>query len=286
MLAFSWHLFLFLQNCYSNLKDYYSILGVPSTASDAVIKRQYRQLALRYHPDKNSSAEAALIIQEINEAYDVLGDPQKRQEYDLLLSGQYVVVTPEPEPAAPRHRDPRYRPKSAEYMREVRENSVNAYMRDNLRYMVLVSKFTMAFALFCMLDFVLPTKKETHQIVGTSKTAEGRKTIGSFIIYLEDETEVRLSHELHEVFLDGDKVDYYTSIILSIPVKIENQSNHYLTRVPLSYFGNFLFFPIVLLATSALGVFYSGEGVEFRFNVGLFNLIFFLFNLYFLNVHR
>ncbi|MBS1553462.1 MAG: J domain-containing protein [Bacteroidetes bacterium] len=268
------------------MKDYYSILGVSSTASDTVIKRQYRQLALRYHPDKNSSAEAALIIQEINEAYDVLGDPQKRQQYDMLLSGQYLVVTPEPEPAAPRHRDPRYRPKSAEYMREVRENSVNAYMRDNLRYMVLVSKFTMVFALFCMLDFALPTVKNTHQITSTSKTANDQNVRGSFILYLDDGTSVSLSHELDEVFLDGDKVDYYNSMILSIPVKIENQRNHYLTRVPLSYFGNFLFFPIVLLATSALGVFYSGEGVEFRFNVGLFNLIFFLFNLYFLNVHR
>ncbi|MFM8913993.1 MAG: J domain-containing protein [Flammeovirgaceae bacterium] len=266
------------------MKDYYAILGVSPTASAAVIKSRYRQLALRYHPDKNNTPEAALLIQEINEAYDVLGDPDKRANYDLLQSGHYVVVAPEPE--TPRHRDPRYRPKSAEYMREVRENSINTYMRDNLRYMVLVSKCTMAFALFCMLDFALPTKMETHQIVGTSKTAEGKKTIGSFIIYLEDDTEVRLSHELDEVFLDGDQVDYYTSIILSIPIKIENHRNHYLTRVPLSYFGNFLFFPIILLATSALGIFYTGEGVEFRFNVGLFNLIFFFFNLYFLNVHR
>lgn len=266
------------------MKDYYAILGVSLNASAAVIKSRYRQLALRYHPDKNKTPEAALLIQEINEAYDVLGDPGKRTHYDLLRSGRFVVVTPEPE--TPRHRDPRYRPKSAEYMREVRENSINAYMRDNLRYMVMVSKFTMAFALFCMLDYVLPTQQQTHQIVATSKTTEGKKAINAFIVYLDDGTEVRLSHELDEVFVEGDVVDYGVSKILSIPVKIQNQRNRFLTRVPLSYFGNFLFFPIILLATSALGIFYTGEGFEFRFNVGLFNLIFFFFNLYFLNVHR
>ncbi|MFM8834888.1 MAG: J domain-containing protein [Cytophagales bacterium] len=284
MLAFGWHLFYFYGNAIHTLKDYYSLLGVSSTSSDAVIKRQYRQLALRYHPDKNSSPEAARIIQEINEAYDVLGNPQKRQQYDMLLTSQYVVTTPEP--ATPRHRDPRYRPKSTEYMRDVLDNSINGYMRDNLHYMVLVSKFTMAFAVFCLLDFALPTAKENHQIVGTSKTASEQNVEGSFILYLDDGTGISLSHELDEVFLDGDKITYYTSPILSIPIKIANQRNQYLARVPLSYFGNFLFFPIILMATSALGVFYSVEGVEFRFNVGLFNLIFFFFNLYFLNVHR
>jgi curved DNA-binding protein CbpA len=57
------------------LKDYYAILGLTTNARDAEIKRAYRQLALRYHPDKNKSVEAEGLIQEINEAYDVLSDP-------------------------------------------------------------------------------------------------------------------------------------------------------------------------------------------------------------------
>jgi DnaJ domain len=268
------------------LKDYYAILGLTSSAQDAEIKRAYRQLALRYHPDKNKSVEAEAMIQEINEAYEILGDPQQRNLYDQLLSGAIQVVPSTPEPAAPRHRDPRYRPKSAEYIREVRQNSFYTYMRDNLRYAVLISKFTLVFAMICLIDFMLPTRKETYTILNTSKTANERNSAGAFVIYLENGAGVKLSHELEESFIEGDQIDYYTSLLLSIPIKIINQRTDFLTRVPLSFYGNFLFFPVILLATSALGIFYAGEGVEFRFNVGLFNLLFFLFNLYFLNIHK
>ncbi|MFM7859459.1 MAG: J domain-containing protein [Flammeovirgaceae bacterium] len=269
------------------MKDYYSILGLPTTASDAVIKRQYRKLALQYHPDKNKSPEAAQIIQEVNEAYDVLSDPQKRTQYDQLLSGQYVIVPPVPE--TPRHRDPRYRPKSAEYVRKSRENSFYMYMKQNLKYMVLVSKCTLAFTLFCLTDFVLPSVKEVHQILYTSKTVnaqQSQESRGEFVLYLENGSVIQLSHDFEENFLEGDKVDFNRSRVLSVPVRLLNQRTGFSTRVPLSFFGNFFFFPIILFFTSALGIFFNDEGTEFKFNVGLFNLIFFFFNLYFLNVHR
>jgi curved DNA-binding protein CbpA len=66
-------------------KDYYTILGVRQSASGEEIKKAYRQLVRRYHPDVNpgnSSAEAH--IKEINEAYEILSDPQKRGRYDML----------------------------------------------------------------------------------------------------------------------------------------------------------------------------------------------------------
>lgn len=255
-------------------------------AHNADIKRAYRQLALRYHPDRNKSPEAEVMIQEINEAYDVLGDSQQKILYDQLLSGAIQVVPSTPEPTAPRHRDPRYRPKSAEYMREVKQNSFYTYMRNNLKYAVLVSKLTLAFALFCMIDFILPAQKQTHSVVSTSNSAEKKREVGAFIIYLENDLEIKLSHELEERFMEGDTIDYYSSLLLSIPIKIVNHRTQFFTKVPLSFYGNFLFFPIILLATSALGIFYEGEGMEFRFNVGLFNLLFFLFNLYFLNIHK
>ncbi len=67
-------------------KDYYKILGVKRDASDAEIKRAYRSLALKYHPDKNPSSDATTRFKEINEAYEVLGDSQKRSKYDRLGS--------------------------------------------------------------------------------------------------------------------------------------------------------------------------------------------------------
>ena len=64
-------------------RDYYEILGCARSTDDGALKSSFRKLALKYHPDKNGgSAEAELRFKEINEAYQVLSDPQKRAAYD------------------------------------------------------------------------------------------------------------------------------------------------------------------------------------------------------------
>ena len=77
-------------------KDYYKVLGIPKNASQDEIKRAYRDLAMKFHPDKNKSKDATEHFKEINEAYAVLGDPEKRQNYNLLGSEQFgQQYTPE-----------------------------------------------------------------------------------------------------------------------------------------------------------------------------------------------
>ena len=64
-------------------RDYYEVLGVDRGADDATIKKAYRQLAKKYHPDMNpGDKEAEKKFKEASEAYSVLSDPEKRRQYD------------------------------------------------------------------------------------------------------------------------------------------------------------------------------------------------------------
>lgn len=67
-------------------KDYYKILGVPRDANDRQIKKAFRKLAVKYHPDKNKAKDAEVKFREVAEAYEVLSDEKKRRQYDQFGS--------------------------------------------------------------------------------------------------------------------------------------------------------------------------------------------------------
>src|SRR5215211_2799821 len=68
-----------------DFKDYYSTLGVAKTSTEKEIKQTYRKLERKHHPDVNPGDKSAESrFKEINEAYEVLGDPAKRKKYDEL----------------------------------------------------------------------------------------------------------------------------------------------------------------------------------------------------------
>ena len=93
-------------------KDYYATLGVPKTATDAEIKKAFRKLAREHHPDVNpgnKSAEAK--FKEINEANEVLGNPESRRKYDDLGANwrNYENAGPQPSSHQPGHHTRRTR---------------------------------------------------------------------------------------------------------------------------------------------------------------------------------
>src|SRR3972149_10241026 len=63
-------------------RDYYETLGVPRGATPEEVKKAFRRLAMKYHPDRNKSDDAHDRFKSINEAYEVLSDPERRAVYD------------------------------------------------------------------------------------------------------------------------------------------------------------------------------------------------------------
>lgn len=75
------------------MKNYYSILGVSRNASVQEIKQAFRKLAVKYHPDKSNDSSTASKFIEITEAYEVLRDLQKKQQYDVYYDKYFVSTT-------------------------------------------------------------------------------------------------------------------------------------------------------------------------------------------------
>lgn len=72
-----------------NKRDYYEVLGVSKSASKDEIKKAFRKLAMKYHPDKNKNHDAEEKFKEINEAHEILSDETKKQQYDQFGHGSF-----------------------------------------------------------------------------------------------------------------------------------------------------------------------------------------------------
>ena len=71
-------------------EDLYKILGINENASHDEIKKAYRGLSLKYHPDRNPAPEATEKFKQINQAYEVLGDEQKRKQYEMERQNPFM----------------------------------------------------------------------------------------------------------------------------------------------------------------------------------------------------
>jgi len=263
------------------LKNYYFILSLNIYASEAEIKQAYRKLALQFHPDKNPSPEAEEIFKEVNEAYECLGDPVRKFLYDQMLRGEAVEEQVQ-EPVRT-HRDPRYRPRpqTATPRKPTHREEILAMMASNLKYSLMISRLTLLFSVILMTDYSLPPVKTITEVLTENATNRG----SSFKLELRDGKTVSVSREAAKNLRRAIRIGVYRSAWLSIPLTLEDEQTHYRTPVELSIYGNFIFWPILLLLTSLVGTFYW-KGVEFRFNVGIVNFILFLLTLIFLNVHK
>jgi hypothetical protein len=257
------------------LKNYYFILGLTTNANANEIKHAFRQLALQFHPDRNPSKEAAAIFIEINEAYEILSDPQQKFQYDQLLLG--------PTDSKP-HRDPRYRPKPpGSYNGSSRKKEILEFMQANLKYALMVSRIALLFSAVLIADYTLPPEKIKREVVNLELKRELRDQ--SIQLNLADGESVTLNPKTALEFRQGSSITIYSSMIFSVPLILENERTHFKTKVLLSIYGNFSFIPLVLLITSLLGTFYW-KGTEFRFNLGVVNFFLIFLCFFFLQINN
>ncbi len=259
------------------LKNYYAILEIPFSAQQADIKRAYRKLALEYHPDRNASPNAAAIFREVNEAYEMLGDPQKKALYDQLLAG----TKPEAEAvvaASSVHKDPRYRPKPPGFVhtRNSQRKEMLEWMTRNLHAAIRLSQFTLCCSLFLFVDFCLPMKSELQKIVGF-ETVRGLRGTQGLKIQSSGGTSFSITKSSSVPLSTGDTIVIRSSRVLGVPKRVANLEGTFNSRIRVSIYGNFVFFPAIWLLTSALGVFYK-KGIEFRFNLSIVNALLIIFN--------
>lgn len=253
-------------------------MGLNTFAHIQEVKRAYRKLALQFHPDKNHSAEAASIFVEVNEAYEILGDPQRKFEYDQLLQG-----VPVPNQTFTTHRDPRFRRGPvAEESGSTRKEVLDA-MRTYIHYAVMFSRVALLFSLVLITDYSLPPEKVREEVTGKRIKQESRYSQSSQLS-LQDGEVITLKKEIAREFDRGSIITVHNTAMFSVPLVLENETTGFKAKVPVSIYGNFKFLPLIMLITSLLGTFWW-KGVEFRFNLGIVNILLILLSFVFLRIH-
>ncbi|RAV98389.1 J domain-containing protein [Pseudochryseolinea flava] len=241
------------------MKDYYAILGVSDHAHSSEIKRAYRRLAIQYHPDKNPSPEAQTLFVEINEAYDVLIDPQERRAYDLRRYKPFAEFVQEEQ--LPKHRDPRYRPKP-NYKREksqqlrFMERMAQPARMLNIVGLVLVLLFTV--------DYIMPYR-QTSEVITNGPEIELQRRGAPYYLTTASHKTVKVYRKLSEF---GGRIKLTQTRIFGITMSVSDLSGF--NQVTMGYmYRGYIIFPLFLLIASVVGVINRRNIIiNFNFAVG------------------
>lgn len=249
------------------MKDYYSILGIHRSASEAEIKRAYRRLAIIYHPDKNKDPQAQEIFVAITEAYDVISDPARRQLYNQSIDRPFsdVLVAEEQKP---KHRDPAYwrRDRSA---RPAPKPNTDTYelMKHYLKYFRWAGRIGLVASVLFFIDYILPYKHVEEKIVEIYEVRGRRNSTAHNVLVTESGKKIKLYNgQAGGFFSEPSIVGEYT-FFYSTPMWLSTTSGEYIVQLAYMY-GGLILFPLILLVSSVLSLFYK-DRIEFCFNTNL-----------------
>lgn len=255
------------------MKDYYKLLGVSTTASADEIKRAFRKLAVKYHPDKNpDNPHAEEMFKLINEAYDVLGDWEKRKMYDLRWENPFTGIAPEPEKKSPE--DPRYRRRRPPGARPpVSHNSPADLMRDYLPYVRIISYTGLLFAVLIYADLLLPYTDRTEHLE-IVKTREANRHNNAYMFITESGHQIRVYDYDARHLMKEEVIRFSETMIFKTVMLISDKGPTYQIKVAYIY-RTLFFFPLILLGSSLAAALYR-KNVNIPFNFGIVSGIFLL----------
>jgi hypothetical protein len=251
------------------LKDYYHILGIPGSASQTEIKKAYYKLAHQFHPDKNPNAAQHQKFVEINEAYETLGDKQKRQLYHFRwvnFKTNPKPVTPPPrtaqrsaQPRPPQPRSTATRPTGS---RRSYAAPKYGFKRSDqyLEYEPIlkkVCKICLLLSAILILDrlFAYELKQETVLQFATNNVAGNRSAEPRYEITTTN-THFGVSIEVAKVlYLDvGNHIDVVKTPLLQEEIKIRFLGNVFSVNGA-SIYHNFFFLVVLQIIFAAAGLY-------------------------------
>lgn len=265
------------------MKDYYQILRIRRQAGEEEIKRAYRRLAILFHPDKNRSAEASALFQEINEAHEVLSDSDKRSRYDLVLQGRVSGTISQ----QPLHRDPAYRRRQQGYQPPKAAPSEKLLMMLHLlKYLRITCFVGLGWCAILVVDYILPSRISKEIIL-----PEGHRKISwqfhhvPNVVVTNKGNQFPVEQEGIGFFPVGSEIEVVSSFMMNVLVSVESPGRQYSIDSLASVYSNLLILPVVLFLVSLMGLIVK-NGIEIRFNimVGIyillgFNAVFLIFSI-------
>ena len=258
------------------MKDYYAILGVHPSASEGEIKKAFRKLAIRYHPDKNPSVEAHPVFQEISEAYDVLGDREKRSLYDDRRANPFSEILSQPEA---QHRDPAYRRRRPYQPQKKEPPASYILMRDYLKYVMWVSRVGLVTTTLFFIDYVLPYR-QVEEVIDEIYSVRIQNNIAYYIILTESGRKIKLYDYRAAHFKNERTMRATLTRLYGTTMTVSSTSGMYVERLAYLY-TTFVFFPILLFVNSVLAFFFR-KRVELCFNLNVTGMILLIINFVFI----
>jgi curved DNA-binding protein CbpA len=255
------------------MKDYYDILGLDSSATNSEIKRAYRKLAVLYHPDKNPDPAAEQFFKEINEAYEVLGDPEQRRAYDYGRQNPFSAIVEAEQPIP--HRDPAYRRRRPPVHRAPSGPSRIDLMQEYLPYFRWLTYAGVFLMVVFAVDYFLPTKISQEKI--TEEYSVQAKGV-SYAVIVTENRKIKIYHWKRGFNINGNEILVEYTPLLRAVISIAQVDSSNSMHVG-GIYSTVIFLPFLLFISSIAGVILR-RNVEYAFNLSIVSGVLIVFVIY------